>query len=81
VGDDDLGPPDGRGSGNVVAAASAILVLGLGALNVWGYWVSPDAQLRLREAARRPERSWWERERFGEEQAADRLGWASEPVI
>jgi hypothetical protein len=73
--------PTGAALGTWWSAASAILVLGLGALNVWGYWVSSDAQSRLREAARRPELSWWERERFGEKQAADRLGWASEPVI
>jgi hypothetical protein len=63
------------------SAASTILLLGVGALNVRGYWVSSEARPRLREAARQRELSWWERDRFGAEQAADRLGWATEPVI
>jgi hypothetical protein len=63
------------------SAASAILVLGLGVLNVWGFWVSSDATPRLREAARQRELSWWARDRVGEQQAADRLGWAPEPVM
>ena len=63
------------------SAASTILLLGLGVLNVWGYVVSSDAGPRLREAARQRELSWWERDRFGAEQAADRLGWAAGPVV
>jgi hypothetical protein len=67
--------------GTWLSAASAILLLGLGVLNVWGYVVSSDAGPRLREAARQRELSWWERDRFGAEQAADRLGWVPGPFV
>jgi hypothetical protein len=43
--------------------------------------VSSDAGPRFRETARQRELSWWGRDRFGAEQAADRLGWAPGPVV
>jgi hypothetical protein len=63
------------------SAASTVLVLVLGVLNVWGYWVSADAGPRFREAVRERALPWWDRDRFGGEQAADRLGWARGPVV
>jgi hypothetical protein len=73
--------PAGAVLGTWWSAASAILLLGLGVLNVWGYRVSSDAGLRFREATRQRELPWWERDRFGSQQAADRLGRAPGPVI
>jgi hypothetical protein len=63
------------------SAASTILLLGLGVLNVWGYRVSSDARPRSREAARQRELPWWDRDRVVGEQAAHRLGWAPGPVL
>jgi hypothetical protein len=64
-----------------VSAASTVLILGLGAANLWGYWASAEARPRLTEAIRQRELAWWERDRFATVHAADRLGWAPRPVV
>jgi hypothetical protein len=63
-------------------AATTILIVGLGAINIWGYWVaSSEARTRLKQAAQQRRLPWWERERFASEHAAERLGWAPGPVV
>jgi hypothetical protein len=64
-----------------VSAGSTILILSIGAANIWGYWVSSETRARLKEAARHRGLAWWERDRFASEHAAQRLGWSPRPVI
>lgn len=64
-----------------VSASSTILVLSLGAANIWGYWVSSVTRSRLKEAARHRGMAWWERDGFASKHAAQRLGWSPRPVI
>lgn len=62
-------------------AASTIVILCMGGINVWGYWVSSEARPRLKQATRHGRLPWWQRERFASEHAAERLGWAPRPIV
>jgi hypothetical protein len=57
------------------SVATTLSLLGLAALNLWGYWVSSDVRQRVRAEVPGGAATWWSRDRIATERAAVRLGW------
>jgi hypothetical protein len=69
------------GDDRVPPVLVVVVLLALAGAGGWSFWVSRGIRAELAEAVREHHVTWWQRDRFLAEQAAERLAWPPTLVV